>query len=161
MLRKNFQHIFPTKSAWDNTINIELKEGVEAQVLNPTYRLLHSILHSCIVDSNHRLGLVEIRQLHELARTQLIYGDQLDWDRLLVIARKNNIGGILSANLKEAEYFLNVPILKQPSQINPIAANFHIFRVCAKLRYAWFDYFDTKLSERIGQYFNEHASAMR
>ena len=139
------QHVFPTEHAWKNTIDITLSENAQAKVLNPTYRIFHSFLHSSLVDSLHLRGYVEIRQLHELARTQFMYSSNIDWKVMQKYAQENGVGMQLNANLFVASKFMDIPQFMEIINNHATSAALHYYRVCSKLKYDWFDTFDARL----------------
>jgi len=48
-------------------------------VLSPTFRLIHAFIHSDIVDRNHKLKKIDLRQLHEMSRIIDNYQSQINW----------------------------------------------------------------------------------
>ena len=146
LMLQNQQHYLPNHTAWENSFDITLINGVEAKVLTPTYRILHSFLHSCIADSNHLLGLVEIRQLHELSLTQLVYSNQIEWEKLTAITKSNKINHIFTANIAAAHNFMQFPKSAIGLRYNTITSKCHTYRVNAKLKYQWYNYVDAKVS---------------
>ncbi len=142
------QHIFPTKRAWENTIDITLSGNAQAKVLNPTYRVFLSFLHNSLVDSLYLKGYVEIRQLHELARTQFVYSPDIDWGAMQSYAHEKNVSKQLDANLYAASKFMGIPEFMEFINNNVISAVLHYYRVCLKLKYSWFETLDAKLYRR-------------
>ncbi len=144
LVRYSKQKIFPTKLAWEKSVDIVLPNNAEAKVLVPTYRIFHSFLHSCIIDRLHKRGYIEIRQLHELARTQLMYSYGVDWQEMLALARKHDVDRQLYANLYSATKFMNLPDLEEIVNRGNIRSTYHYLRVCAKLKFVWFNWIDKK-----------------
>lgn len=142
------QHVFPTEHAWANTIDVALPNMAEANVLVPAYRIFHSFLHLYVVDKLYHLGHVEIRYLHELARTQFIYSSNIDWDEMLAYAREHGVVKHLCANLYVASKFMNILGLEEVINRPNIGSMCHYIRVCSKLKYDWFDALDKKLVRR-------------
>lgn len=136
------QHTFPTEYAWENTIDITLPNTAEAKVLTPTYRVFHSFLHGSVVDLLHLSGHVEIRQMHELARSQLKYSSDINWQELLMYADEHRIGRKLAANLYAASKFMSFPIEDTGSNNYQVSSACHFARVYAKLKYNWFNFID-------------------
>ena len=139
------QHVLPTDYAWTNSIDITLPNKAQAKALNPTYRVFHSFLHSSLVDSLYLIGYAEIRQLHELARTHLVYSSGVNWEGMQEYAKEKGVAKQLNANLYAASKFMKIPKLKEVVDKNVISAALHYYRVCAKLRYSWFNTFDSRL----------------
>ena len=146
------QHVFPTNLAWDKSVDITLPNQSKAKVLIPTYRVFHSFLHSAVVDRLHQKGYIEIRQLHELARTQLMYGSDIDWEEMLALAHEYDIDRQLCANLYSAVKFMNFPNLAEMVNTYIMSSKFHHYRVCSKLKYGWFNLLDNKLQRRIRRF---------
>ena len=136
------QHVFPTEYAWEKTVDITLPNMAEAKVLIPTYRVFHSFLHRSVVDLLHLSGHVEIRQMHELVRTQLKYSSEVDWQELFMYAREHRLSRKLSANLYAASKFMNLPREEIGFNGYRMASACHYARVCAKLKYDWFNFID-------------------
>ena len=143
------QHVFPTEHAWANTIDITLPNMAEAIVLVPAYRIFHSFLHRYLVDKFYHLGHVEIRNLHELARTQFIYSSNIDWDEMLAYAREHGVVKQLCANLYVASKFMNILGLDEVINRSNIESMCYYIRVCSKLKYDWFDALDKKFARRV------------
>ena len=152
LVRCSKQKIFPTKLAWEKSVDITLPNQSKAKVLIPTYRVFHSFLHSAVVDRLHQKGYIEIRQLHELARTQLMYGSDIDWEEMLALAHEYDIGRQLCANLYSAVKFMNFPNIAEMVNTYIMSSKFHHYRVCSKLKYGWFNLLDNKLQRRIRRF---------
>ncbi len=146
LMFRDQQRIFPTLHAWSNTIDITLPNNAKAKVLNPTYRVFHSFLHSNVTDSLYQKGIVEIRQLHELARSYLVYGTSIDWDEMFEYAYEHGVGKQLNANLYLANKFMAVPCIKSDNiNNNTISSKLNYYRVKSKFKYDWFNTFDQRL----------------
>ena len=48
-------------------------------ILSPTYRLIHTFLHSDIVDRNYKLKKIDLRQLYEMSIIIDTYQSQINW----------------------------------------------------------------------------------
>ena len=48
-------------------------------LLSPTFRLIHTFLHSDIVNRNHELKQIDLRQLYEMSMIIDTYHSQIDW----------------------------------------------------------------------------------
>jgi len=137
-----YEPIFPTDYAWEHSIDIALPNSAEAKVLEPTYRIFHSFLHSCIVDGLYSRAYAEIRQLHELARTQFEYSSDIHWDEILSYAHAHGVGKQFRANLYAAVKFMGVPEFKEMIDRNEASIILHHYRLCSKLKYGWYDTLD-------------------
>ena len=149
LISRKQQHLLLTESAWRNTVDIELPNSARAKVLTPNYRILHSFIHSCIVDALHLKGYAEIRQLHELARSHYVYSSKIDWQEIMAYARKHNITEKLFANLYVAKKFMQIPDVTDIDNKYYPGAIFQYLRVCFKLRYNWFNIWDARIVRRI------------
>jgi len=143
------QHIFPTDFAWGKSIDITLANKAEAKVLNPTYRVFHSILHSCVVDSLAQRGQIEIRQLHELAQAQATYSADIDWEEMLQYAKEHNVHKQFHANLYAAHKFMKFRNSEDMQDLHVMNSALQYARVCSKLKHSWFDTLDTRIVRRI------------
>jgi len=147
------QHVFPTEYAWEKGIDIALPNSAEAKVLVPTYRVFHSFLHRCVVDSLSQKGQVELRQMHELARAQFMYASDINWEELQEYAHEHGVHRQLYTNLYIANKFMNIhglgKIIHSKYVLKCIAQ--HI-RVCSKLKYNWFDVLDIKIARKINHF---------
>ena len=149
LMFRDQQYIFPSKLAWEKSVDITLPNQSEAKVLTPTYRIFHSFLHGSIVDGLYQKGYVELRQLHELARTQFMYASDIDWEEMFVLAHEHGVDRQLYTNLYSAIKFMNFPDLANVVNSHVISSKFHHYRVCSKLRFRWFNLLDNKLHRRI------------
>lgn len=104
-------------------------------ILLPTYRLLHSYLHSDIVDRSYRLKKIDLRQLYEMSIIIDKYQSQIDWDYLHNFFKKNKMWNKFNYKLCLISELFNVdsPILRQnkKSKLN------------LKTMYLFFKYQDT------------------
>lgn len=150
------QHVFPTELAWGKAIDIILPNNSRAKVLSPTYRVFHSFLHSNIVDKLYQKGCVEIRQLHELARTQFVYSSDINWNEIFDHTQKYGANRQLYANLYSAIKFMGFPKLKEVKSRHLMSSIFQHQRVCSKLKYHWFDSLDKKLQRRFKHFTSDH-----
>ena len=155
------QHVFPTKYAWEKTTDITLPNMAEAKVLVPTYRVFHSFLHRCIVDKLSQKGQVEIRQLHELARTQFMYSSDIDWEEMLGYAHEHDVDRQLYDNLYAASKFMNIHDLEEILNRHTMRSIFQYIRVCSKLRYNWFDTLDIRLARRMNRFRSKFSGLTR
>ena len=144
-----YQHAFPTNDAWKQTITITLPNKAQAKILNPTYRVFHSYLHSYMVDELYNKGYAEIRQLHELTRSILTYSSDIDWQEMFNYAKKHNVDKQLSANLYITNKFMKIPSLEKINNKHTLSSILQYARVCAKLKYSSFDNIDKKLSRHV------------
>lgn len=139
------QHLFPTALAWDNAGDIELPNSAQAKVLTPNYRILHSFIHSCMVDKLYQAGHVEIRQLHELACSHFANASKVDWQEIADYACKRGIAKQWFANLYMISKFMHVSELEQANNRCLPNSVCQYTRVCSKLKYDWFNTLDARI----------------
>ena len=135
LLYETAAKMLPTNTAWKQAESLEI-QGARLQVLSPTYRLLHNILHSEIVDRNYQKGILPLRELSDLAYTQYRYKQRLDWPIIETTLVQNGKQTVLCAYLHLAYRYLGMPF---PLSIRPnLASRFHHQRCRSRIRWAWF-----------------------
>jgi len=60
-------------------------------VLSPTFRLIHTFIHSEIVDRKHALKEIDLRQLYEMSILIDTYQSQIDWSFIETFFRKHKM----------------------------------------------------------------------
>lgn len=110
-------------------------EGARMQLLSPTHRLLHNIVHSQLVDHHHDGGIIPLRSLHEVVTEQSVNGRHVDWtmiDRQMMHHKRTRV---LRAYLFMAHTLFGMPF---PSQAQPtLGARLYYQRCRAQLRWRW------------------------
>ena len=149
LLRRHHQQFFPTELAWQNCTEIKLDTNIEAKILTPGYRIMHSFLHDYITDSLYIRGFVELRSIQEFALSYQKFNSDIDWQTLFALTSANGISHMLSSYIHSTQKFIGLPDIDQKIPQYKLKTAYHHSRVCAKLKYSWFDAIDTKIAERI------------
>jgi len=107
-------------------------------VLSPSFRLIHTYIHSDIVDRNHALKKIDLRQLYELSRIIDNYQSEINWEFIDDYFKRHKMW--VSFNYKLcliAELFkVHAPILIQNNKSN----------INLKILYMFFKYQNTFLT---------------
>lgn len=72
----------PQKKVWENTIQI-LFLNARIEVLNPTWRLIHNVVHGLILKADFIKGTISLQQLSEVAFIVKKYHLQILWHNWL------------------------------------------------------------------------------
>ncbi|ADE14760.1 hypothetical protein Nhal_1626 [Nitrosococcus halophilus Nc 4] len=135
-LHHNLMHhsasgILPTDIAYKQVETLEIN-GACLQVLSPTYRLLHNIVHSEIVDRNYEAGMIALRNLSDFAFIQKHYEQQIDWPAINTTFVQHGKEKVLHSYLYLAHRYLGVPFaLKIP----PLSSFVHHQRCRSMIRW--------------------------
>ncbi len=134
LMARSAAKIFPTDTAWRQ---VEVKEinGACFHVLTPTYRILHNVLHSEIVDRNYNKGIISLRALTDLVYTQYYFEQQIDWPIIKAILAQHNKQEVLYSYLFFAHRYLGMSL---PISIRSSLSSFiHQQRCQSKIRWLW------------------------
>jgi hypothetical protein len=142
LLYKTAEKMLPTNTAWKQIELLEI-QGAHLQVLSPTYRLLHNILHSEIVDRNYQKGIIPLRELSDLVYTQYHYKQKLDWPLIETTLLQHGKQNILYSYLYLACRYLGMSF-PEPMEPN-LASRIHYQRCRSKVRWTWFMKLDSHL----------------
>jgi hypothetical protein len=125
LLYKTAEKMLSTNTAWKQVELLEI-QGACLQVLSPTYRLLHNILHSEIVDRNYQKGIIPLRELSDLVYTQYHYKQKLDWSLIETTFAQHGKQNILYSYLYLACRYLGMSF-PEPMEPN-LASRIHFQR---------------------------------
>lgn len=101
--------ILPAPEGLEQALEIDAG-GLRLKALSPTCQVLHSILHSEVVDRRHAQGLIGLRNLHDLSFLQRHFGATIDWEHVRSKMESHGKGHILRSYLFLARRLLNMPI---------------------------------------------------
>jgi len=73
-----FDEILPADDVFDGATRVQWN-GQSILVLSPTHRLVHNIAHEQLHHSRYSRGLIQLRQLRELALILSRHGDSVAW----------------------------------------------------------------------------------
>jgi hypothetical protein len=104
-------------------------------VLDPTYRILHGLLHSEFVDRNYLRGNISLRFLHELAWTLTLDNPHVDWTSIRQVINHSGKSKILCASLYLSHRLFGSPL---PKPLRPtFAAITHYARSRLQVHWEW------------------------
>lgn len=142
LLFRTAAQLVPTDSIWGHTERLAVKGGV-LRILSPTYRVLHSVIHSEIVDRAHERGQVPLRSLHELVSLIRMYNADVQWPTIRALLSSHGQGRILHAHIYLARRLLGLPT---PARIGLTPGCIaHYARTRAKLRWSWVEHLDSRI----------------
>jgi hypothetical protein len=142
LLYKTASKMLPTNIAWKQIESLKIN-SVHLQVLSPTYRLLHNILHSEIVDRNYQKGVIPLRELSDLVYTHHRYKQTLDWSTVETTLARHGKQNILRSYLYLAQRYLGMAL---PTPVHPnLASRIHHQRCRSRVRWEWFRKLDQHL----------------
>lgn len=142
-------HMLPTETAWAHTRLIEV-ERLRMRVLSPTYRVLHNVLHSEVVDRNHQKGMICLRQIHDLVSTCDRYGPEIDWRTIRECMDRHGKAKVLDGYLYLSHRLFGM--VPSPQTRHTSGGFTHYLRCHLKIRFIRFDRWD---------YFLQRISAWR
>ncbi len=112
-------------------------QDLSMEILSPTDRVLHNMLHSHLVDKCYVNGMLTLRSMHEVKTECAANTGRIDWESILVRMQENGKGRALNAFLYMANRLLGMPY---PAGSSPtLAAHRHYLRCCGQLRWEWMD----------------------
>jgi hypothetical protein len=131
---KDAAHILPTSLIWEHIEPVK-ETGVKMGMLTPTYRILHNLLHSYVIDQTYVRGGLGLRSLHELALIQSLYKQSLDWLTIRQFMGRCGKLKVLEAWLYCAHRLFGSPL---PDGIRPtLGATTHYARTRLQIRWKW------------------------
>ena len=84
-------------------------------------------------------GFVELRSIQEFALTYQKFSSDIDWQTLFALTSANGISHMLSSYIHSTQKFIGLPDIDQNIPQYKLKTAYHHSRVCAKLKYSWFD----------------------
>jgi hypothetical protein len=134
VLPQGTAHLLPTQLVWMHVEPIE-ESGVTMGVLSPTYRILHNLLHSNLVNRAYARGNLSLRSLHELVMTQAVFNECIDWKTIRQLMDRGGQVKILHAWLYLAHRWFGSPL---PDPIRAtLGAAAHYARSRLQARWDW------------------------
>lgn len=146
--------ILPTEAAWTH-IEPLIIEGLKINALSPTYKVLHNILHSEIVDRCYKLGQINLRSLYDLVSISNFHGERIDWLVIQELMDYYGKGDMLRAYLYLAHRLFGMAM---PDTIQPTQKSVAHFIRCRKqaqwtrLRWVWVRKWDEIMREFSASY---------
>ena len=139
LLSQKASSILPTTDAWKQ---IEALPAVATTVyvLSPTHRVLHSILHSQIVDGYHKRYIINLRSLHDLANLIKADGDKIDWVYIQKAMHSHTLKQALLGQLYQANKLFGIK-WPEPMRAN-LSCRFHYLLCVAGIRWKRFARFN-------------------
>jgi hypothetical protein len=139
---------------WNNLDSLAI-DGVTAYAMKPGYRVLHTILHSELIDRHHMRGIMSLRYLHEVAIMSAVYGDQIDWKCSERLMQREGLGYVLRDFLYICHKLFGI---EQPRQLHfGLRSMIHFTQCRMQLRYVWFD----KMVNRMDRWLSRHSIIRR
>ena len=143
LLSQKTDSVLPTDLAWQDIESFTL-ENVPVNVLSPTHRVLHSILHSQVVDGYHLHHIINLRSLHDLANLIKTDGDEIGWAHINKTLKDHGLRQVLLSHLYHANKLFNTkwPL---PEHAN-LKCKYHYLRCMAGIRWERFLRFERGMS---------------
>lgn len=134
-------HLLPTEIAVRNTEGVA-SNGWSAKILNPTYRMLHNMLHSGIVNRYYEESELDLNSLYEMHRMVRRYGERIDWEEITATFNGHQIKGVLDGYLHAMKKLFRAA----PQGIRVgIGAHSFFLRALARVRWRGYDRFERGL----------------
>jgi hypothetical protein len=126
--------LLPASLVWSHVEPVQ-EGGVRMGVPVPTYRILHNLLHSDLVNRTYIRGDISLRSLHELALTQTVCHERIDWSRIRQLMDRGGALKVLDATLYLCHRLLGTPL---PDRRRPtLKAKVHYARSRLQVRWGW------------------------
>ena len=128
--------ILPTELIWQQVEELDAG-GKRALCLDPTYRMLHNIVHAEIADENHIRRTFALRGLHETALLCHHYPDDICWRTIRERLTSHGSARVFQSHLYAVDQLLGVAT---PCRIEPPAlrTKVHSLGTLARVRWPWF-----------------------
>lgn len=142
LIAREAAHLLPTEIAMRNTEAVALN-GWSAYILSPTYRMIHNMLHSGVVNRYYEQSELDLNSLYEMHRMVRRYGNRIDWSEITATFTGHQIKGVLDGYL----HALNKLFGSLPYGVRP-GIGAHSFFLCALARLRWrgYDRLERRLS---------------
>lgn len=98
-------------------------------ILSPTYRLIHTYIHSDIVDRNYTFKKMDLRQLYEMSRIIDTYHTQIDWIYIENFFKTHKVWKQFYCKLSliDALFKVHTPILRENKNCKISLKLFYMF----------------------------------
>jgi hypothetical protein len=126
--------ILPAELIWKRSEPIR-ESGVRMVAPEPTFRILHNLLHAALVNRAYARGDIALRSLHELALTQAVYERNIDWGCIRQLMSRGGKQGVLNAWLYRAHRWFGSSL---PEGMTPTpGVVIHYARTRLQARWNW------------------------
>ena len=143
LLHQRADSVFPTDLAWQYVESFAA-ENVTINVLSPTHRVLHSILHSQVVDAYHQHYIINLRSLHDLANLIKTDGDKINWAHIQKTMKDHGLTQVLLSHLYHANKLFNTTWpLPKPANLS---CQYYYLRCMAGVRWERFSRFERDMN---------------
>lgn len=95
-LPRAHSHLLSAARIWEEG-RFVVESNANFAVPSATFRVLHNILHTAIVDRSFARGELSIKSIHELALIVKKSGREVDWEHVFEVIRKNGQLAVLDA----------------------------------------------------------------
>jgi hypothetical protein len=92
------QAVLPTNQVWAASSELSFA-SVDARVPSPTHQVLHCILHSALVDLNHSVAGLPLRQLMTLTQLVQAHGSSASWAEIDTTAQAHGLTAAVRAHV--------------------------------------------------------------
>ena len=134
VLPNSTARLLPTQLVGRNIEAIQ-ESDIELSIPTPTFRILHNLLHSSLVDEKYGRGEIALRSLHELVMMQAVYNQRIDWETIRQLMDRGGQAKVLHASLYLAHRLFGSPM---PDRIGPtFRAIAHYARTRLQFRWNW------------------------
>lgn len=141
LILREVAHLLPTEVAIRNTEAVA-SNGWSARILNPTYRMIHNMLHSGIVNRYYEESELDLNALYEMHCMVWRYGGHIDWDEIAATFNGHQIKGVLDGYLHALRKLFG----DAPEGIRVgIGAHSFFLRALARVRWRGYDRFEQRL----------------
>jgi hypothetical protein len=106
--------VLPAATAWTDSIELAIGDG-HVRALSPTHQVLHSFLHAAVLDLNHAVAGLPLRQLLALRDIVEFHGTGIDWLAVATQTRQHDLAHELQDYLWLADRFAGVSLA--PAQL--------------------------------------------
>jgi len=135
-------HLLPTEVAIRNTEAVA-SNGWSARILSPTYRMIHNMLHSGIVNRYYEESELDLNALYEMYRMMRRYGERIDWAEIAATFAGHQIKGVLDGYLHALKNLFGAA--PEGARVG-IGAHSFFLRALARVRWRGYDRFEQRLS---------------
>lgn len=109
LMESPYDEILPTELALAEAEPL-VSHGLSMDVLSPTHRALHNILHSQLVDRNYHAGIFSLRSLHEMVTESTVCQETLNWSVIHSVMESKKRSNVLRTYLYQAHRLLGFPL---------------------------------------------------
>ncbi len=134
LLPEEAAHLLPSRLIWENIEPVKVQD-ISVGVLTPTYRILHNLLHSALVDRMYIRADIPLRALHELAVMQTKHRDSIAWETIRKLGDRRGKTKVIHAWLNLCHEWFGNPL---PAHLRPtLGTKAHYFRTRLRARWNW------------------------